>query len=303
MTTALRVFKFAGQNFKRNIWLSLATTSIMAITLISVNLLFILNVLGKSALALVEERVDVTVYFKQNVSDEIVLSARSFLLDRKGVKDVQFVGRDLALERFRERHQADPAILASLDELGGNPLGSSLVVRATDPSFYESILAALGNPTYKDVILEKSFDDHRLLIEKLSSVTGKIKSSALVLSLTFAALVMMIVINSVRVAIYTRREEIGIMKLVGASNWFVRAPFLLEAMFAGALAAILATLVVIPGTAAIQPFIVKFFGTDGINLMAYFKDHGLAFFGAQFLGATILPMSISGLAVGRYLKV
>lgn len=284
-------------------WLSLATTSIMVLTIISVNLLFLFNLIGNKAIKLVEDKVDVSVYFKPDISDEIVLSARSFLTEQDGVRDVQFVGRDLALERFRERHKSDPAIIASLDELEENPLGASLKIKAEDPSKYKIILDSLDNPTYRGTILEKSFDDHQILIEKLGAATKKVEKSVLALSVMFAFIVILIVVNSVRVAIYTRREEIGIMKLVGASDWFIRLPFLLEATFAGALAAFVAVLVVIPTVGVIQPYMVKFFGTETVDLIAYLRSHGLALFGTQILGAMLLPMGIAGAAVGRYLKV
>ena len=303
MTTFLRIFKFAGQNFRRNIWLSLATTSIMVLTLISVNLLFFLNIVGRNAIKIVEDRIDVIIYFKPDISDDIVLSARTFLLDHKGVADVQFVGRDLALQRFRERHKDDPAILASLEEVGDNPLGASLVLKANDPTQYDAILSSLDNPIYSGAILEKSFEDHRTLIEKLVAVTRKVERSALMLSLTFVMIVMLIVVNSVRVAIYTRREEIGIMKLVGASNWFVRAPFLIESIFCGAIAAIVTLGMVIPAASAVQPYLVKFFGAGAMDIVGYLRAHAVLVFGGQFLGAILLPMGISGLAVGRYLKV
>ncbi len=304
MGTFFRVIKFAGQNFRRNIWLSLATTSIMVLTLISVNLLFILNLVGKSVIDMVQDKVDVSVYFKPDISDEIVLSARGFLMNQEGIKDVQFVGRDLALQNFRERHKNDPAIIASLDEVGENPLGASLVVKATDPAKYAPLLESLNNPTFKGAVLEKSFDDHAVLIERLGSVTRKVERSAFALSLAFAFLVVLIVINSVRVAIYTRREEIGIMKLVGASDWFVRAPFLVEAAFAGVLACLVAAAIIVPSVGAIQPYIIKFLGAGApLDLVAYLRTNGIVIFGAQMLGAILLPMGIAGVAVGRYLKV
>jgi len=304
MGAILRVIKFAGQNFRRNIWLSLATTSIMVLMLISVNLLLVLNLVGKGVIEMVQDKVDVSVYFKPDISDEIVLAARGFLMNQDGVKEVLFVGRELALQNFRERHKNDPAIIASLDEVGENPLGSSLTVKADDPSKYAPILASLDNPTFKGTILEKSFDDHQILIERLGAVTRKVERAALALSLIFGLLVVLIVVNSVRVAIYTRREEIGIMKLVGASDWFIRAPFLVEAVFAGALACLVAVAIVIPSISAIQPYIVKFLGTaTPLDLVAYIRGHGVLVFGAQFLGAILLPMGIAGMAVGRYLKV
>lgn len=275
----------------------------MVLTIISVNLLFMLNLIGGKAIKMVEDKVDVSVYFKPDTSDEIVLSARSFLTEQDGVSDVQFVGRDLALERFRERHKSDPAIIASLDELEDNPLGASLKIKAKDPSKYRPILDSLDNPTYRGTILEKSFDDHQILIEKLGVATKKVERSALALSLIFAFIVILIVVNSVRVAIYTRREEIGIMKLVGASDWFIRLPFLIEATLAGALAAFVAALIVIPTVGAIQPYMVKFFGANTVDLITYFRSHGVAVFGTQLLGAILLPMGIAGVAVGRYLKV
>lgn len=302
MTTLGRVIRFALQNFRRNIWLSILTASILALTLISVNVLIVLNVLARAAVAAVEDRIDVSVYFKPTASESIVTEARSYLLSLPQTKTVDFTSPDVALLKLKERHANDPVILESVRELEGNPLGAVLAVKARQPEQYSAILAALENPTFAPYIAEKNFGDHRAIIERIQNISRKVERSALMVSIVFTAIAALIVFNSIRIAIYTRREEIGIMRLVGASNAFVRTPFLLEAVLYSVLAAVVASIAFYGILSASGSSIAHFFDSTVFDLFGYFKSHALTIAALELAGAIGLSVVTATFAVGRYLR-
>jgi cell division transport system permease protein len=298
-----RVIKFASQDFWRNFWLSAATVLILVLTLISINFLIVLNVLTKTAISEIENKIDVSIYFKQGVSESQIGSIKSYLLSLPTVKDVEYISPDYALELFRKKHQNDPTILESLAELGTNPLGATLVVKATDPQNYPEILKIFNDPQYADLILDKNFEDHELVIKKIKSISSKTQKTGLGMAATFAVIAVLIGFNTVRLTIYTHRDEIGIMKLVGAPNWFVRAPYLVSSVFYGLFAVLLTIIIVYPLVGFIEPYLSEFFGNSNFNLLEYFTQNFVQIFGWQFIGIVLVNIITSNLAVGKYLKV
>lgn len=298
-----RVFKFASQDFWRNFWLSTATVIVLVLTLISINFLITLNVLTQTAIAKVQEKIDVSIYFKQGVSESQIGSIKSYLLNLPQVKEIEYISPEHALAEFQKKHEDNPAILESLKEVGENPLGATLVVRAHNPKDYPAILKIFDDPQYELLIQDKNFDDHEAVIKKISLIAEKAEKTGTGVALLFAVVAVMMGFNTVRLTIYTHREEIGIMKLVGAANWFIRAPYVCGGIFYGIFAVLFAIIITYPLIGFAEPYLSGFFGSSGINLLEYFTDNFAQIFGFEFLGVTILSMMTSGLAVGRYLKV
>jgi len=301
-TSVKRVLKFAFQDLWRNFWLSFVTVTLLLITFFSFNILIALNYLATEVTRNIESRIDVSVYFAPEATDEQVGGAKTFLESLPLVAGVGLVSREEAVQQFRARHQDDAEILASLDELDKNPLGATLVIRAKAIGDYQSILATLDVDPYKSIIQDKNFVDHRVLIERIGRWTDKVRTGAMVLSLIFIAIVMMIVFNTVRMAIYTHREEIGIMKLVGASNWFVRTPYIFESIILAIISLGVSVGLTFAVFGALQPTITKFFEDPNINLSSYFLRDALRIFGLEFILMTCLTALSSLTAVGRYLK-
>ncbi|MEA3272553.1 MAG: permease-like cell division protein FtsX, partial [Patescibacteria group bacterium] len=270
LTPASRILKFAAQNFWRNIWLSFVAISMIFLMLISLNIIVVINFITESVVTTIEERIDVSIYLKPEASENLVTSLRSYLMSLPQVKDVGYVDPEDALNQFKEKHRDDSDIMAALEEIGSNPLGSTLVVSAKSAEDYPMILDSLDNPAYKDIILDKDFSNQERLIEKVQVMGSKANLGGLALSLTFALIAIMIVFNSVRMTIYTHREEIGIMKLVGASNWFVRGPYLLEGVYACLVALVVTIIVVFPALGLIQPHFAGFFQESAPSLPGYF---------------------------------
>jgi cell division transport system permease protein len=298
-----RIIKFALQDFRRNFWLSFATVIILVLTLISINFLIILNVLTRTAVAQVQDKVDVSIYFKRDVSESQIGNIKSYLLGLSEVKDVEYISRDYALTAFENKHQDNPVILESLKEVGENPLGATLVIRANDPKDYPTILKVFDDPQYENIIQDKSFDDHEAVIKKIETISDKTRTTGAGFAGIFAAIAVLIGFNTVRMTIYTHREEIGIMKLVGAANWFVRSPYVVNGILYGLFAVIFTALITYPLIGFAEPYLSGFFDGSNFNLLGYFTDNFVKIFGLQFIGVVLLNMVTSSLAVGRYLKV
>lgn len=304
MTTLLRIIKFAFQNFWRNFWLSVVTVSMMVFTLLTVNMLIVLTLVGDRAVNYVQDKVEVSVYFHADVPITRVQSAADFLRGLSQVRDVSIITPEQALERFEARHANDPLVLKSLDEVGGNPFGPTLVVKAHDPSDFPFILSALDHPQFKNDIREKDYADYEAVIKNIQDKIAQARVFGAILAAIFLGIAMLIVFNTVRMGIVIHREEIGIMKLVGASSAFVRAPFLVESVLCSLLATLIAAAITVPVVTALDPSLGAFFdGSRTIDLLGFYKEHGLALFFTEFLVLSVVGMVATGFAMRKYLKV
>lgn len=301
--SSYRVTQFAFQNFWRNFWLSLITVSMLLLTLLTINILLVLNVITDRAIALVEDRIEVSVYFYDYTEDTTVSAAVAYLRGLNEVRDVVTVSATEAYDQFVARHQNDAQIMASLEELGQNPFGPSLVVKAQTPEDFAQIIDALDNPQFRDSIREKDFSDYQDIVERIRSTTDRIRAFGIALAIVFLLIAILIVFNTVRIGIFIHREEIGIMRLVGASNWFIKAPFLLEMILLSLMAVGLAAVIVYPTVAVIEPQLSVYFGAESAGLVDYFAQHGLLIFGGQFLALVLVTLFSTGLAMRKYLKV
>lgn len=303
MVSFLRAIKFAFQNFGRNFWLSLMTVSMLVLTLLTANVVLVLQQVGTKAISFAEDRIEVSVYFYPATTEARVQSAAAYLQGLPQVRDAQIITSAEALERFRERHASDEAILSSLDEVGGNPFGPTLVVKAYGADDFPFILDALDNPQFRDDIREKDFSSFEDIIERIRSATDRIRLFGLALAAAFLVIAVLIVFNTVRIAIFIHREEIGIMKLVGATNAFVRAPFLIECAIYSLLAVAVAAGVVYPAVAVMDPKFSAFFGGEPAGLLAYFARNWYWIFGAQFVILTFINAFATAIAMRKYLKI
>ncbi|MFA6410579.1 MAG: permease-like cell division protein FtsX [Candidatus Buchananbacteria bacterium] len=303
ITSLYRITIFAWQSFWRNFWLSLVTITIIILTFISVNFLIIINISTDAAINIVKDKVDVSVYFKPEVAEPQVNEVKTYLSSLTQVKEIGYVSQQEALENFRQTHRNDSDIIESLAELKDNPIGATLQIKAKNIESYPEIMQVLDNSKYNDLILDKNFEDHKVYIEKIQSLSANIRKVGLILSGTFFLIALLIVFNTIRVAIYTHRHEIGVMKLVGATNWFIRAPFLVEAVFYGIIACVASIVIVYPILNFIQPYLNNFFLSQDFNVISYFNQNFFKIFGLELLVVILLNIISSSIAIRRYLRV
>ena len=303
LITAKRSITFALQSFWRNIWLSLATIFIIALTFLSINFLVVINAISDSAINAVKDKIDISIYFKQDVRESKVVEIKSHIETLPQVEKITYISPDQNLEVFRERRKDDTVIQEVLQELSGNPLGATLVVKAKDLNDYPEILKAIDNPAYADLIEKKGIDDHQAAIANINNITNNVKKGALIITIMFVLIAVLIVFNTVRIAIFTHQQEISIMKLVGATNSFIRSPFILENVFSGIIACTIAVSTIYFLLSLIQPHLNNFFAGVDVNLIGYFNTNFVVIFGGQLVGIIILNVISSSLALGKYLKV
>lgn len=302
MQGILRLVKFAFQSVLRNFWLSFVTTSVMVLTLLTVNAIITLNVLAQKTIASVEDTVQVEIYFNDGTSDDIQGAVRGYLLGLPQVKDVVIIDEAVSLENFKKLHADDPEILAALEEVGGNPIGDSLLISAQEPEDFPFILEAVQSPEFSPYIKETNFADHAIVIEKLSSFAARVRWGGIILASFFGLISMLIVFNTIRVAIYVHRDEIAVMKLVGAKDWLVRGPFLLEAVLYSLAATAIVAGLAAGGLQALEPSMRRFFSGIDIGLSAYYWQQAVLIFGLQFLALAVLSMATTWVAMRKHLK-
>lgn len=298
-----RILKFSNQDFWRNIWLSVITITILVFTFFSISFLVMLNIVSNSALKAVENKVDISVYFKPEASDNEILSLKSYLSSLPEAKEIIYINKDEALQKFKDAHVDDPVIQKSLEELGRNPLTASFIIKAKNIDDYPKILEQLDKSEYSSIIESKNFQTHKDLINQISAIFKKVKMVGIGVTLIFVIIACLIVFNSVRIMIYTHREEIGIMKLVGASDSFVKGPYFMQSIIYSIIACLITIALLYPLMNLIQPYLKEFFSISDFNLLDYFNGHIIEIFGLQLLLIAVLTLISTSIAIKRYLKV
>ena len=295
-----RIIKWGLKNFWRNGWLSTATISIMVLTLLVITVLMMLNVISNAVLLNLEDKIDISVYFKLQTPEENILEAKTQLEKLVEVESIEYISQNEALIRFKEKHKDNPVLLQSLNELESNPLEASLNIKAKETSQYASINQFLESVHYKDIIDKVNYMQNKEVIEKLGKIITDIKMFGLILSLGLALIVFLVTFNAIRLAIYSSREEINVMKLVGASNWFIRGPFIIEGLMYGIIATIITVILLYPAFYFVSPKISNFLPTG--DLFSYFKENAFILFFMLLIISLVLGALSSLIAVRKYLK-
>lgn len=302
MHSIARLFKFAFQDIGRNFGLSCMTVFILILMLLSINILWSVDVLTQQAIEMVKGQVNVSVYLSPTVTDKNLAEIKNYILSFSEVTDLSVLSRDEVLESFRTRHQLSPEVLQALGELGTNPFGPTLTIKTREPGDYEKIIAALNVPEYANLVEAKSYDEHQDAITRIESVTTRVQHAGLGLSLVFALISFLIIFNTIRVAIHTQRVEISIKRLVGANNWFIRGPYLLESVIFSVVSVALTCAILYFALQKLNPYLSVVF-SNGFSLWTYYHNHLLEIFGLQMLVVLVLTGLSSTLAMRKQLKV
>ncbi|MBI5139971.1 MAG: ABC transporter permease [Candidatus Vogelbacteria bacterium] len=301
-----RVIKQGIINFWRNGIISFASLLVMVVTLSVVGALILGGSMLDAGLSLLRDRVDINIYFRTDASEKDILALRDSLTAIPAVKKVDYTTREEALSDFKDRHKDNPLILNSLDELSDNPLGATLAVRADDPSRYEDVARYLEeNPIMTEnginIIDKVNYYQNKKTIDKLSKIIDSSQKLGFAVALLFAVIVVLVTFNTVRLAIFISKEEIAVMRLVGASNWYIRGPFIIAGMLYGLLGSIIVVLLFYPATSWVGGATANFFG--GINVHNFYLQNLVQIFGVLLLTGLFLGAISSFMAVRKYLSL
>lgn len=300
-----RVIRSGWINFRRNSVTSYAAILVTTITLTVVAGIFLFQAVLNAAILNVQSKVDIAVYFTADASEDQILSLESDLQKLPEVAEVQYISADQQVLAFRDRHSNDYLTLQALDELGDNPFGGLLQITAKDSSQYDAIAQVLqGNGdiarSNSQIIERINYSQNKSIIDKLNGLIFNARRIGLIMTLILSLVSIIIMHTTIRLTIYMAREEIGIMRLVGASGQYVRAPFLVQGMLYGAFAWLLTNLIFFPLTYVAG---LRLTNLLGINLYSYYTSHFFSVSGLVLVIGLLLGMISSLLAVRRYLNV
>ena len=303
LTKIKRVIRAGFMNFWRNSWVSLAAILVVVITLFTIgSLVFSRAILG-SVLTQVQNRIDISVYFKTDAEEQDILALKDLVSKLDEVKSVEYVSAEEALANFKERHKDNALINQSLEELGDNPLGAALNIKAKEISQYESIAKFLnaGGGAFDSSAIDKiNYFQNKKIIDRLSLILDSTKNLGLIISLILIGISVLVTFNTIRLTIYAAREEVEVMRLVGASNKFVSGPFIVEGIMYGFISTVVVMVLFYPFTLWIGARVGRFFGD--INIFEYYiSNFGQIFFTLLAIGVVLGAVS-SFIAVRRYLK-
>lgn len=297
-----RTFKEGKENFRRNGWLTFATVSILTLSLFIVSLSFLIGMTTSRILENMRGKVSVSISFNPDVTEERILEIKTELSKyTKEILSVEYVSRDNALTTFLAESGNDPIIAQAIKEIGENPLLASLVIKAVRPEDYPLIVSQIEGSTFQNDISRINYAKNKKIFERLDRINQTVGKVGLILGSIFIFVSILITFNTIRITIYSHRQEFEIMRLVGASNIYVRMPFVFEGALYGLVAAVL-TIAFLSGMAYyLAPF------TQGAlsqgNVMNLFLDSFWFIFGGLILLGVSLGVVSSAIAIRRYLKV
>ncbi len=302
MLSLYRILKFSFQDIARNIWLTIVTITILLLALFSINMLLTVRVISASAVEAIKDKIDISLYIKPETPESEIMNLKTQLANSPRVKNISYISKENALQIFRETYKNNQEILGALQELGRNPLSPSLTL--TPSNFAESgllinELRALDNP----IIESRDFSDNSLVLDKIGAITKRVNEVGLVLISLFILTSLLVVYNSIRVAIYTHRQEIEIMRLVGASNFFVYMPYVVSALVYTLLSLLIMISIFYSFLTLLQPYLEVFFTGYNVNILAYFVNNFWLVFGGQFLVILFINVAASLFAVRKYARV
>lgn len=300
-----RVVKSGWINFRRNGLVSYAAILVTTITLSVATAIFLFQAVLQSAISQVEQKVDIAVYFTIDAPEENILALQAELQKLPEVAYIDYSSADEQVAQFRARHGDDYLTLQALDELGDNPFGGSLQIKAKDSTQYEAIASVLEGDNQiaranAPIIERINYSQNKVVIDRLNTLIHNARQVGAGITLILALISIVIVFTTVRLTIYMAREEIGIMRLVGASTAYVRAPFIVGGLLYGFFAWIITTIIFLPLT-----YFLGSHASDiiGFNLFSYFVSHLFSIGGiVLFIGLALGAIS-SYMAVRRYLNV
>jgi len=305
MTTTLRVFRYGLDNFRRNAWLTTAATVVMTITLLIIIVTVFARFVFNDTIDQVRQKIDISVYLRD---EDTPAQIQKFVGDLKNVPDVtsvEYISKSQARQVFETQNKTEFSNLQALAELGSdNPFPASLKVKTKDPNKLDNLNAAIAkNKSLLDPTTPTSYSGERKeAIDKIANVSQFSETAGLVAAAVFVVISIMIVFNTIRMAIFNRRDEIEMMKLIGAEKQFIRGPFIVEAALYGVLAAVISFILMYAVVLTRADSLGQYDIVVG-NSVHFFQAWPAAILLAQMVVGMLIGVFSAQLAIRRYLKL
>ena len=233
-----RVLNFAISDFSRNKGISLAAIFVLTITIMLVTGLFFFQGIAGYLTSEVQNKIDITAYFKSGTQEQDILNAKDEILrDAPNVKNIDYVSEDQALATFNTTHANDPVLAQALQDVGVNPFEASLNITTNgNPTQYAQVANIMQTADFSNLIDTVDYSQKKDIIQKVYSITSNVNIFGLILGIILVCVAILVVYNTIKLAIESSKDEINTMKIVGASDWFIRGPFVIQGIIYGIIA-------------------------------------------------------------------
>jgi len=300
LTSIKRIFSLGWKAFVRERGIMVATIFVLFLVISLMGSLFLLRDMGEFLIASIQEKIDISIYFKDTASEDGILTIKKQIIEFPEIKKVEYISQDKALNNFIEEHKEDFSLMESIEELGINPFLASLNVQAWKPSQYASVYSFLTTLEADDVIEKIDYFQRESVIQRICALSSTLSQVGLYVVVVLFLIAIIVTLNTVRLSIYNSKKEIEIQRLVGASDWFVRGPFLIQGLLCGIVASLISFLCL--------GLVCWFFSARVMNLFLDFNIFELFMTRfwtlclIQFIVGAGLGMIASNIAVRRYLR-
>ena len=302
LTSFKRILKFGWQGFWRNKALSLQVIFIMGVVVFAISFIFLFEQIGNFLIAQSEKKVDISVYFKKDATEETILNLKQELITFiDQVKAVDYISKQEANEIFTEKHKDDKFYLEALGQVQEEPFLASLNIKAFSSDQYAFIDNFLKSKEGDNIIEKVSYSKNKEVINQLFYITSNVKKAGLAGGVAIALLVILITFNTIKLTIISIKDEITTSRLVGASNWFIRGPFLVQSILY-AVASVIIFDVIFVGFVIFLNNKTQTLFLD-FNLVSVLKSNGAYLLLAQVICTIFLGVISSSLASRKYLKM
>lgn len=305
LITFQRLLGVGCKNFVRNAWLSIAATAVMIVTIAIALSAVVMNVTAQNAITELSKNLKISIYLKDDAPEQTQQDLKSTLVSNKYVSSVDYVSREQARQNFTNSFQGDKGLIEGLALVGGESLPASFEVSVSDITKIQEVGDIASQDTYSSAVEEVSLGktNVKATIDRAASAQHFVVRSSIIAASIFAAVSVLIIFNTIRMAIFTRNEEISTMKLIGATPNYIRGPFIIESSLYGIIAGLAANAIVYAGIISLggrlsnQPeFSATYAYFTSTPIMAAMLFGGL-------LAGVLVGMVSSILAMEKYLKL
>lgn len=306
MISLFRIIKFAFQGFFRNFWLSVVTITMMLMAIFSVTLMMGLDYFKENAIKGVKDKVDILVDIRPEVERDVLEAMVDDIENLPEVRNINIITPEENKELFKENNaENDIRLVLDIFEEGENPFTYSLTIKAQELTDYNLITDFIEQEEYAGIVDASTFRNHQIFVDRINNISELINKYSLYIIIAFVLISVIVIFNTIRISIYTRKDEISIMKLVGANNWFIRSPFVLESILYAVSAVGISILVFYPLIDhIIQPSLNNYFQDNQImNLSSYFRENFVRIFVMQFVVISLINITSTLFAIRKYLRV
>jgi cell division transport system permease protein len=295
-----RIIKSGWKIFLKDKEAALANVFVLVLTLFLFSSLFICQEIGKFIISSLKEKADVSVYFKDTTSEDEILKIKDEVSKNSLVDKVDYVSKEEALQKFTARHQENPTLMAALKEVG-NPFLPSLDIKVKDISRYDEILNFFKISPQKEKVEKIDYYQRKSIIDKIFFISRTLEKWGIALSLILIFTFFLISFNTIRLSISDFKEEITIQRLVGASNWFIRGPFIVQSIILVIFSTLISCFLLFSTVWFLSPKVESLI--LGLNLFSILLKNFPLLFLAQILIGLVLGLISTLLAVRRYLMI